>query len=170
MTTYGMIETITQTITNGELFVNVNVLNDTPQTQEYRVFLYDAFGKLLDKEPDLFWKNVSKNSRKILKVSTNWKYGCIDDLGGAYKIRLLIQGNLIVDEKIVTLGTGKVSEGDIKDPFIDDENENASPVSPDLIPSPQPKIPPYIAPSTLGIGAGLLIAGAVALYFLTSKK
>jgi len=110
----GKITNVTHTFPNGELSVNVTILNNSDSQQEYKVFLYGANGKLWDTEPDTLsfdsWKNVTSGLSTIINVNSIGTYGEAKNFGGSYRVVVMAQGNVFIDDKIVSLTTGEVSE------------------------------------------------------------
>ena len=66
------ISLIEDAISDDEVTICVDVLNDTRLMQEYDVELHHADGRRIDREPDLHERNVRSGEQAEFCVSTNW--------------------------------------------------------------------------------------------------
>jgi len=186
-TSLGVITLLNQSVMSGELVIKVSILNTSNDTQEYRAYLYDANGDRIDKEPDTYFANVKPNNSRSFSLSTNWKYGDITSLGGAYRVEVITQGGIYVDSRIVYLNTGTITtptdkhQGNLTIP------DTALPIEiPTLLPTTQTNIQPVNTQQSEGILSSLfgtttdttnniknyviIGLGAVLLYSLLKKK
>lgn len=66
------VELIDDTFTDDEITICVDVLNPSKLMQEYDVELHNARGRLIDREPDLYEKNVRPGEEEEFCVGTNY--------------------------------------------------------------------------------------------------
>lgn len=57
--------------TDDDITICANVLNPSKLMQEYDVELHDARGRLVDREPDLYEKNVRAGEEEEFSVGAN---------------------------------------------------------------------------------------------------
>ena len=181
----GNITHLTHSIIKGdELQVKISVKNTSKTTQEYRAFLYTNDGQKVDKEPDTFWKNIKAGNSWTFTLTSSWKPYDVKDFGGAYKVSIMAQGNVFVDERVVSLTTGEITdpeekgEGTIQDPEsttpaqLGGENGGLVSKTPPLVDDDNGNgfLANLFKPTTGKITTGALIIGGVAIAYLLGRK
>jgi len=173
----GAILRVNHVISGDELVVSV-LVGSKSDSGEFRVYLYDSQGALVNKEPDFFWKNIGYGQTETITVSSKGHYFDIDDFKGGYSVRLYTQGMAFEDEKAVSLFTGDkqevqpsgVTSPDTGTPFIPEGSPTTGGGSGGL-----PYDPPTEGGSFdfgdffKGLGTGGLIALAVGAVLLLKK-
>ena len=122
----GIISAVSHRFQSGEIYVTVTVRNTDSITHEYRAYLYSADGDRMDKEPDTYWKNVKPGQTYTFNLSTNYKWGDASDLAGGYRVTILLEGGIFVDERFVNLSDGQVTDPGDRQP--------GTPTDPDTAP------------------------------------
>lgn len=84
----GKIISITHEIRGDEIYVSAQIMNVSDKTEEYRLYLYDGYGRLIDKEPDLSWDNFKAGQIKTISVSSSWHMSDLSTIGGMYTVQL----------------------------------------------------------------------------------
>lgn len=107
--TRGKISNLKHRFSGNELYVSVTYQNTSTVTREVRAYLYTSSGELVDKEPDTKWIDVKAGQNYTFQLNSNWKYYSIADFGGAYKVAIIEEGGIFIEEWIVYLTTGEVS-------------------------------------------------------------
>jgi len=90
---------------SGEVTFYCVIGNLSGVTQEYRAYLYDRSGNLVNKEPDLYWKNILISD--TIAISTNWHIG---DAGKSpFLIEIQEQHAGVVASAVVDVTSGQVT-------------------------------------------------------------
>lgn len=92
-----------------EIVIPVTITNNTQETREYRAFVYNSSGFLLDKEPDLRWNNIQSGNTETIKVSS--RYDPRWDINNVYpkfRVRVFEQNLGYVTGRIMDLTTGTI--------------------------------------------------------------
>lgn len=77
---------INNTFSDDEFEACVTVANVGEVLGEFRVELYASDGTLIDKEPDLSWRNVATGAETEICVGTEFKFPSISDLGSSFTV------------------------------------------------------------------------------------
>lgn len=82
-----------------ELAVHVTFKNTSTEGKEFKVRLRSADGRLVDTEPDSFWRDLNPGATYTEEVTTGGPRWDIDDLGGRYTIEIVEQhGGVVASE------------------------------------------------------------------------
>ena len=162
---------------NDELRVKVTVLNTTKKVQEYRAYLYTAGGELVDKEPDFFFANVRPGASRTFTVDSTGFGFDVKDFGGAYRVAILAENEILVDERIVFLQTGQITtpneraEGSfvagVTAPSIDTASKAAQGALPTL---PSTGKDGILSSLGLELNVTTVVLGGLLLFLLGRKK
>jgi len=158
-----------------EIEIQITVRNKTQSTREYRAFVYNSSGLLLDKEPDFSWKNVKSGSIESWLVKSSFDASWdINNVFPVFRVSVHEQNSGEVGNIIVNLQEGSSIESpeqEITTPL------QAPPIQDSLIPLPGgglPIIPPEEDGLSFGLGLGTggigIAAIALIALFAFSKK
>lgn len=169
----GKLTGVTHRVISGdELQVNVSVVNDSENTQEYRAYLYTSSGERVDKEPDTYFKNVGVNSSATFVLNSKWKNFDVGSMGGSYTVSVMTQAGILVGERVVSLYSGEVTKGREDGGLIKPDTAPPTNVTPET-PSggfDTPAIPTSGGSTDWGRTAIIVAAIVGAAYFLGGKK
>lgn len=103
---------ITTNVSGEEIDINFKIWNvQGGQVQEYRAYVYSANGTLLDKEPDLYWKNVGQGEYGIITVSSrndpSWN---LKSVYPQFQVAVFTQQGVQVTHRIIDLSAGTTSQ------------------------------------------------------------
>jgi len=158
-----------------EIDIITAIQNNSQATREYRVFLYDSAGALIQKEPDLFWKNINAGQVESIGISSKFNpFWDVNRIIPIARIRVQEQHFGLIADKVIDFTTGIVSDGTSQDGQIIDV---APPLSEELpvgggLPLVGDKNGLFGGFGAFlgGLGTGGLIAIGALAFFLTRKK
>lgn len=109
-----------------EIKINAQIKNNSSVTKEYRVFVYNPSGALLDKEPDFSWKNASAGQSINIAVNSQFDLSwSINDVFPSFRVRVFEQSEGLVAERLVYLNSGEIKD---TQPSLDDtQNPDIAP-------------------------------------------
>tara|TARA_Y100000310_G_scaffold337170_1_gene423564 strand:+ start:2232 stop:3107 length:876 start_codon:yes stop_codon:yes gene_type:complete len=163
---------------NDEIRVRVTVKNTSSKTQEYRAYLYTSSGELVDKEPDTYWANVGAGQTRTFTVDSTGLGFDVKDFGGAYRVAILAENEILVDEKIVYLQTGQVTSPNERPEGSFIAGVTAPAISTDVT-STQKTLPSlskstekdgFLSSLGLELNVTTVVLGGLLLYLLGRKK
>lgn len=129
-------------LSGDEIDVFAEITNNSNDTREYRAFVYNPSGLLLDKEPDLYWENIKSGKTEVIKVtSRNDPSWDINDVFPSFRVRVFEQKLGYIDGRIIELRTGSIigepekgGNPSVGPPILDGENgeeERGTPFTPE---------------------------------------
>jgi len=171
----GIISAVSHTFIGDEINVTVTVRNTDSVVHEYRAYLYSADGDRMDKEPDTYYKNIQPGQNYTFRLSTNYGWGNISDLAGGYRVTVILEGGIFVDERFVSLSTGQVTNPDDRQPGTVTNPDTAPGIggTPSFTQQPQQtggiidNISSFLGGATTGFSIGTLVILGGAIYVLT---
>jgi len=102
--------TINYSVDGDEIRIACTIRNNGFSTKEFRVFLFDNFGSIRDKEPDLSWRNIKAGQSDTILINSKGKFYDIDnDLFPTFRVALWEQHDGFVTAEVVNLSTGKTA-------------------------------------------------------------
>jgi len=138
----GQITSISHQFKDDEIIVKVTYKNTSSIMREIRAYLYTSSGDRVDKEPDLSWINVAPGNSRTITLSSAWKNYDINDFGGAYRVTILAEGGIFIDERVVYLDSGAVvTPGDRNEGTT--TNPDTAPVTPSATTGTTTNTPAY---------------------------
>ena len=168
----GKITNVTHSFSDDEIIVKVTYLNTGTTVTEIRAYLYTSSGERVDKEPDTYWANVPASTSRTITLNSKWKYFDVGDLGGSYRVSIVAEGGIVIDEYSVSLSTGTAFQPKdrIQGQIINPDTSPANPTftNAGIIPASQftSITPPYSSPTTgINLASVLIVGGA--LYLLS---
>lgn len=157
---------ISYSVQGDEITITAVITNGSIVTKEYRLFVYNASGALIDKEPDLFWKNAKPNETINLKVTSRYDARWhVSTVYSQFRAVVLTQNGETIANKIIDLQSGEISTSP-QAPQHDLSNKSQGQTANPILNGNGQKGTPVIIQEKQGFGKGLFAGvGSSALIF-----
>jgi hypothetical protein len=154
VTIINVVQSVSNSTADGFVDVDWTILikNTTPIRQEVRAFVFDRFGQLIDKHPDLYWADVGTG--QVINISFGERRIKRDRIEGIYQVTSRAQSGAL-DDRVKFDGTRNLILENIS------SEQGESIVKEEV--ARQAATTPPIPQAPLGIFDKVLLAGIIGL-------